>query len=665
MQSLRAAQLEKHSSNMHSTQILRSISLGSPSTIITSVFSTRNHTPQKCFSTATAPPPLVDLSKLQGVEYNNVQRKSKVGRLPLIPVEKWEIDTPMPHNAKRVLIKAPSLFFRPLLPIDVSPTHINYMFEISLPAAPVSSLDTLAQEIVEVKDKEREGRYCFFFLAGNYNNCAALTRSIKKIYLDRLLQKKDLVQFLSTTFKVDANTLKSSPAQMEFLQDRHVTLETSALQERFLVALDGAYRPISLSNTDGVLTLSSVLTNIIEKCSESPDSYLPRSLYSAIAPLAIPKSTVPSIAGQLIHPWLSQHTPTAARIKESMVLAYLFPISVLTGAMASATTPPTRIACLQSLQPPNSIASAFNVFSPTRQDYVDAFAARMTEWIVNRIQQFTVSKTRVPNEHLTLRMLDMGCGTGVLSLVAARLFAHETEREAMRLARLHITAVDNNPRAVDSTRKNLMNVPDVVVGKSNLFEQVVRLDDMHEYSPFHRQPHGKYDVIVFNPPWIPLSVRSRASLDSAIFDERHDTLRRFLRDVNKHLSPGGTVFLIVSDLAERLGLDAPDAVKQMIASTPDFAIVSTHVTPSYKTAEANASPLEKVRAEEKMIVFTIRSTAPSSPTSAATQPRVSVFQQMKQPSMAAPLSEDDIPLPESPHHGDKRSWSKNRKVWIK
>lgn len=65
-------------------------------------------------------------------------------------------------------------------------------------------------------------------------------------------------------------------------------------------------------------------------------------------------------------------------------------------------------------------------------------------------------------------------------------------------------------------------------------------------------PNGRADLVVCNPPWLPATPMS--ALDAAVYDPNSRMLRHFLRELPHHLTPGGQALLIISDLAERLGL---------------------------------------------------------------------------------------------------------------
>ncbi|MGC4940847.1 methyltransferase [Kribbella sp. DT2] len=143
----------------------------------------------------------------------------------------------------------------------------------------------------------------------------------------------------------------------------------------------------------------------------------------------------------------------------------------------------------------------YGVFAPTRSEYVELVA----DAPLNGRTAF-----------------DVGTGTGVLAAVLAR-------------RGLAVTAADNNLRAVACARDNLARLgPAVDVVCADLF------------------PPGRAELIVCNPPWIP--ARAISALDHAVYDEDSRMLSRFLAGARDHLEPGGEVWLILSDLAEHLGL---------------------------------------------------------------------------------------------------------------
>ncbi|HEX6360801.1 class I SAM-dependent methyltransferase [Actinophytocola sp.] len=147
----------------------------------------------------------------------------------------------------------------------------------------------------------------------------------------------------------------------------------------------------------------------------------------------------------------------------------------------------------------------YGVFAPTRQDYVQLVAD--APW---------------PG---ATTAFDVGTGTGVLAALLAR-------RGAGR-----VVATDIEPRAVACARDNTRRL-----GLTGRIE--VRLADLF--------PAGRADLVVCNPPWLPAT--PAAPLDAAVYDPESRVLRRFLHEVSARLTPGGEAWLVLSDLAERLGL---------------------------------------------------------------------------------------------------------------
>jgi release factor glutamine methyltransferase len=113
------------------------------------------------------------------------------------------------------------------------------------------------------------------------------------------------------------------------------------------------------------------------------------------------------------------------------------------------------------------------------------------------------------------RVLDMGTGSGVSGLLAARKGAL-------------VVAVDVNPKAVGCARQNAARNGvaarmTFVVG--DVFDRV----------------EGEFDLIVFDPPfrWF----KPRDLLEAGSTDEDYGTLTRFMSEVKDRLRPNGRVLL--------------------------------------------------------------------------------------------------------------------------
>jgi len=198
----------------------------------------------------------------------------------------------------------------------------------------------------------------------------------------------------------------------------------------------------------------------------------------------------------------------------------------------------------------------FGVFAPTRHAYVGLL------------------------EHLDWqdrRVLDTGCGTGVLGLVALQRGADQ------------VWAVDIEPRAVACARDNA---------------QRLGLDERyHAMQADLFWPDQRVHVAVFNPPWLPETPRTR--LDRAVFDPG-DLTRRWLHGLPQHLLPGGVGALLVSDLGVRLGLRDERELPDWIAQS-GLTVQARHQAPAtHKRARDPKDPLHRARAAEQVQLWVVR-----------------------------------------------------------
>lgn len=191
----------------------------------------------------------------------------------------------------------------------------------------------------------------------------------------------------------------------------------------------------------------------------------------------------------------------------------------------------------------------YGTFFPTRSEYVDLVAA-----------------AALPSDTLAF---DVGTGTGVLAAVLAR--------RGVR----HVVATDNEPRAIACAAENFRNL-----GVHPRAEAV--LTDMF--------PPGRAPLIVCNPPWIPATPHS--SLDSAVYDPGSRMLFRFLNGLADHLEPGGEGWLVLSDLAEHLGLRSRDDLLGAIESAGLKVTERLDTKPTHPKASDRNDPLYAARAAE-------------------------------------------------------------------
>jgi SAM-dependent methyltransferase len=199
--------------------------------------------------------------------------------------------------------------------------------------------------------------------------------------------------------------------------------------------------------------------------------------------------------------------------------------------------------------PANRIHPHYGVFSPVRGEYLELVAA-----------------APLPSKELAF---DIGTGTGVLAAILAR--------RGVR----HVVATDQDPRALACARDNLTRL-----GLQTAVE-VVRADLF---------PPGRAPLVVCNPPWLP--ARPSSPLEHAIYDEDSRMLRGYLAGLAEHLAPGGEGWLVLSDLAEHLGLRTRGDLNALIQAGGLRVLARSDVRPRHPKAADAADPLHAARAKE-------------------------------------------------------------------
>lgn len=199
----------------------------------------------------------------------------------------------------------------------------------------------------------------------------------------------------------------------------------------------------------------------------------------------------------------------------------------------------------------------YGVFAPTRHEYVDLVAT--TPW-----PPMTTA-------------FDIGTGTGVLAVLLAN-------RGAAR-----VVATDVETRAVACARDNVQRL-----GLANRI-QVEHADVF---------PAGRADLVVCNPPWLPGEPTS--PLDAAVYDPDSRMLRRFLCELTQHLAPGGQAWLILSDLADRLGLRNP---LPDMASEAGLTVAGRLDTRPRHRTQRPGDPLSRYRAAEITSLWRLTATS--------------------------------------------------------
>jgi release factor glutamine methyltransferase len=114
--------------------------------------------------------------------------------------------------------------------------------------------------------------------------------------------------------------------------------------------------------------------------------------------------------------------------------------------------------------------------------------------------------------------LDVGCGSGLIAMCAAREGAD-------------VVAVDINSEAVSCTLAN---------ARRHGLQIHTQVSDL-----FSRLDSGQFDVIAFNPPFL-LGTAQSAAEDAFYGGMDFDVIRRFAAGVRTRLQAGGAIYMILS-----------------------------------------------------------------------------------------------------------------------
>lgn len=193
----------------------------------------------------------------------------------------------------------------------------------------------------------------------------------------------------------------------------------------------------------------------------------------------------------------------------------------------------------------------YGVFSPVRGEYVDL-----------------VAQAPLPAAGQALAF-EIGVGTGVLSALLVQRGVRQ------------VLGTDLSPRALACAQENLQRLG---------LTQRVQLQACNLF------PEGQAGLIVCNPPWLP--ARAVTTLEQAVYDEHSAMLRGFLTGLRAHLLPQGEGWLILSDLAEHLGLRSRAELLDWIEAAGLQVVGKLDVRPRHGKARDTSDPLHAARAQE-------------------------------------------------------------------
>lgn len=192
----------------------------------------------------------------------------------------------------------------------------------------------------------------------------------------------------------------------------------------------------------------------------------------------------------------------------------------------------------------------YGVFSPVRGEYVDLVAT-------------------APIPSGCALAFDIGTGSGIIAGVLARRGVPQ------------IVATDQDARALACATENIERLglsAQVRIVKADLF------------------PEGKASLVVCNPPWLPAQPTS--PVEYAVYDPESRMLRGFLNGLAGHLAESGEGWLIISDIAELLGLRSREQLLAWIAEAGLKVIDRLDTRPKHPKANDASDPLHAARSAE-------------------------------------------------------------------
>ncbi|TFD36533.1 class I SAM-dependent methyltransferase [Cryobacterium sp. TMT2-10] len=209
----------------------------------------------------------------------------------------------------------------------------------------------------------------------------------------------------------------------------------------------------------------------------------------------------------------------------------------------------------------------YGVFSPVRGEYLDL-----------------VNTAPLPDAAAgpTGTAFDIGTGTGVLAAVLARRGI------------AHVVGTDQEPRALACARENITRLG--LAGSVDIVEA-----DLF--------PAGRADLVVCNPPWIPASAVT--ATDFAVYDPDSRMLRGFLAGLADHLAPAGEGWLVLSDIAEHLGLRSRGALLDLIEDAGLAVVARLDTKPVHRRAADTADPLHAARSKETTSLWRLTAASPT------------------------------------------------------
>jgi len=131
-----------------------------------------------------------------------------------------------------------------------------------------------------------------------------------------------------------------------------------------------------------------------------------------------------------------------------------------------------------------------------------------------------------------IKILDMGSGSGIQA------------KTCKDLGFKNITTADINPNAIKLLEKEKLN-PIL----SNLFTE---FSSSTNFSPSSESTTQKFDLIIFNPPYLPKDEREPedSRQNTTAGEKGYEIILEFLEQAKSHLTKDGEILLLISSLSQ-------------------------------------------------------------------------------------------------------------------
>jgi len=146
----------------------------------------------------------------------------------------------------------------------------------------------------------------------------------------------------------------------------------------------------------------------------------------------------------------------------------------------------------------------------------------------------------------TINILDMGCGTGILGFCLTFKILYTKFFD-----KINLNFVDINSKAIE-TAKFMMNENFHYLKTLDGCKNEILNVDYHISNLFHEIPSKIYDIIVFNPPYLPQDdeIQNVLPIDQALYGGPNgiSILRTFFERSKYYMSATSVVYFVASSL---------------------------------------------------------------------------------------------------------------------